>query len=123
MFSSLALVLTLCMGGEDHSAPPPNDVSELGQIIRFLNKHVVGRTFTSEKYVVKISGGKQEAEVEVSVTFADLAETRHGFYFDRATTRKQTNYDLDADGKRAGEKYVKDSQSVTRYFLGAQKHS
>ena len=120
MITSLVALLALATVADDRAAPAAA-ASEKDRIVGFLKDHVIGRTFTAERYVVKIAGGKQEAEAEVSVTFADLAETRHGFYFDRAMTRKQTNYDLDASGNRTGKKYVKDSQSVTRLFLGATK--
>lgn len=111
---SALLVALVC--GLAQAANAPTDAP---QMIEFLKKNVIGKKFSTPLKTFKIGGGKMEADAQVTKTFRNLlvAADGTGFMVEEATDRKQTNFDLDADGKRTGKGIVRDASSVVVYKL------
>lgn len=111
----LALGLVLPIRAES-----PPTVSERGQVVRFLKANVIGKTLEL-KVISKIDRGKVEVEFHRKTTFCNLMESEKGFRFDEVASIRQTNFDLDANGKRIGEGRRVDRTVVVHWEVGERR--
>ncbi len=82
-------------------AEPPSGESERAQVVKFLKANVIGKTLEIT-INSKIDMGKVETEFNRRVTFCNLVESDKGIRFAEIAVIRQTNFDLDANGKRIG---------------------
>jgi hypothetical protein len=139
-----ALVLVAAWGQGQQNGEPQKDLPEPGQsalaqgrlgekegpakadsqrakAIKFLRDHVIGKTVVTPETIAKVDGGKMEAVLSGSETYTNLVETESGFKFDDFSNFKQTNYDLDKDGKRILPGQNKDGLELVQYELSERK--
>jgi hypothetical protein len=91
--------------------------SQRDQAIKFLKAHVIGKTFKGQERTTKLDNGRMEAVFSATVAYSNLVETEDGFAFDETSVAKQTNYDLDKDGKRVLPGRNEDSAGAIRYEI------
>jgi hypothetical protein len=96
----------------------PDDKSQRAQAVRFLKEHLIGKTLEQPTTVRKNVGGKVESEFSLKRSYQNLKETKLSFAFEEVLDIRQTLYDLDAQGNRAGEGVKKDRRLVRRYQIG-----
>jgi hypothetical protein len=111
-FAVLALFLVQPIRAE---SPPPT--SERSQVVSFLKANVIGKTLEL-KVLSKIDRGNVEVEFHRKTTFSNLMESEKGFRFDEIASIRQTNFDLDVNGKRVGEGRRVDRTVVVHWEVG-----
>jgi len=110
-FTAVALILSIA-----HADDPPVK-SDRAEVVKFLKAKVIGKTLET-KSTSRIANGMVEAVFEARRTFSNLVETNQGFTFDVLIEIKQTNYDLDDQGKRTSASHNKDRTYVGHYMIG-----
>ncbi len=92
------------------------------RIYEFLEKNVLGRKFTgAPKRDHRMHAGQTAYDFAVTTTCTDLEKTRSGLKFDMKWTVKQTNYDLDSQGRRTGTEHLVDREFISRHEVKQMK--
>jgi len=97
-----------------------------GPELDFFCKYMLDREFglvPDASGIRQLDGGKVESDFDRKIRYANLAVTPGGFTFNALFTIKQTNYDLDANGKRILPGRVVDSTFVSKYLFGRSESS
>jgi len=90
----------------------------------FFSQYVLGKEFvisTQSEGNRQLDGGKAEADFDRKTRYSNLAVSPEGFSFNVLYTIKQTNYDLDAAGKRILPGRVVDRTFASRHVFGRSK--
>ena len=90
----------------------------------FFCKYMLNREFVMPADAEKtrrMDGGKVEIEFDRKNRIANLTVSPEGFTFNTLNTIKQTNYDLDANGKRILPGRVMDRNIVVKHSFGRSK--
>ena len=92
----------------------------------FFCKYMLDREFVMQPQAGdfrQLDKGKVESDFDRKTRYANLTVTPGGFTFNALLTIKQTNYDLDADGKRILPGRVIDRTEVIKYLFGRSESS
>ena len=116
--AALLALLVVGMGGRP--TPGAEETSERAKALSFLKDNVIGRT-VSVNLTEKIANGTVETVFSRNTSFVKLMETPNGFQFDAVSVIRQTNYDLDKQGKRVGPGLVEDRTIADRYVVSERK--
>ena len=90
----------------------------------FFRKYMLNREFVmlpDADKTSRLDGGKLEIEFDRKNRIANLTVSPGGFTFNTLNTIKQTNYDIDADGKRILPGRVMDRNIVVKHSFGRSK--
>lgn len=91
------------------------------EIIRFFEKHIIGKTLNTDEVIYKQNDDTLEGVYSDKMIFSDLMTTTNGFGFHMTTITHETLYQLDVNDIRT--EIIKDftGTSVFRYELALRK--
>ncbi|MCE9555005.1 MAG: hypothetical protein K8T91_16750 [Planctomycetes bacterium] len=111
---SLALMLAIAT-----ASARAEDFSAAG-VTEFIQNNMIGKQLRTET-TRSIDNGKVAVDFATNTAYTNFTETPNGFEYDVVSDVKQTNYDLDAQGKKKLPGVSKDRIAVTRYSFNKLK--
>ncbi len=93
------------------------------QIIKFIEKHVLGRTLFTDEVIYKLDNGSLEGIYKDELEFSDLVNTENGFKFNLTTKTKELVYNLDNVGNKLSIAKNYTGSSIFSYEFAHRKSS